>query len=61
MVRMSSLTSQPESTNSVASQSSSSGWLGKSPCRPKFSLVLTMPVPKSICQNRFTVTRAVSG
>ncbi len=54
-------TSQPRSTNSVASQSSSSGCDGHSPCEPKSSTVFTSPVPKYICQNRFTVTRAVSG
>ena len=37
-------------TNSVASQSSSSGWLGASPCEPKSSDVLTRPVPKYDCQ-----------
>ena len=55
------LTSQPERTNSVASQSSSSGWLGGSPWAPKSSTVFTSPVPKSICQSRLTATRAVSG
>ena len=47
--------------NSVASQSSSSGWTGNSPCAPKSSTVLTMPKPKYDCQKRFTATRAVSG
>ena len=61
MARCSALTSQPESMKVVASQSSSSGWLGYSPCSPKFSDVLTRPVPKYICQKRFTATRAVSG
>ncbi len=55
------LTSQPDRTNSVASQSSSSGWLGGSPWAPKSSTVFTSPVPKSICQSRLTATRAVSG
>ena len=45
----------------MASQSSSSGWLGHSPCAPKSSTVLTRPVPKNICQERLTATRAVSG
>ena len=53
MARCSALTSQPESMNVVASQSSSSGWLGYSPCSPKFSDVLTRPVPKYLCQKRF--------
>ena len=48
-------------TNSVASQSSSSGCEGGSPWRPKFSVVFTSPVPKCCCQSRFTATRAVSG
>ena len=52
------LTSQPVRMNSVASQSSSSGCEGHSPCAPKSSTVFTMPVPKYICQKRFTVTRA---
>ena len=55
------MTSQPDRTNSVASQSSSSGWLGGSPWAPKSSTVFTSPVPKSICQSRLTATRAVSG
>ena len=32
----------------MASQSSSSGWLGHSPCEPKFSAVLTRPMPKEL-------------
>src|SRR5262249_60636129 len=47
--------------NSVASQSSNSGWTGGSPCEPKSSAVLTMPWPKYICQKRLTVTREVNG
>ena len=54
-------TSHPLSTNRVASQSSNSGCTGQSPCDPKSSTVLTRPTPKSACQNRFTVTRDVSG
>ena len=54
-------TSQPVRMNSVASQSSNSGCEGHSPRVPKSSLVFTRPVPKNCCQNRFTVTRAVSG
>ena len=58
---MNRFTSQPSSRNCTASQSSSSGWLGGSPCEPKSSAVLTMPVPKTWSQNRLTATRAVSG
>src|SRR5262245_29953789 len=54
-------TSQPDSRNSVANQSSSSGWVGGCPCEPKSSLVLTMPVPNISCQYRLTVTRAIKG
>ena len=53
--------SQPERTNSVASQSSSSGWLGRSPCEPKSSVVLTSPSPKNICQCAIDGHAAVSG
>ena len=35
--------------------------MGGSPWVPKSSLVSTIPRPKISCQNRFTVTRAVSG
>ena len=59
--RCSAFTSQPVRTSSVASQSSSSGCDGGSPWTPKFSAVLTRPVPKWCCQIRLTVTRAVSG
>ena len=41
---------QPRSMNSAASQSSSSGCEGGSPCEPKSSDVLTRPVPNNICQ-----------
>ena len=41
-------TSQPDSRNSTASQSSSSGCDGASPCDPKSSAVFTMPVPKTL-------------
>ena len=47
--------------SSTASQSSNSGWLGNSPCVPNSSLVRTRPVPKICSQNRFAITRAVSG
>ena len=52
---------QPFSMNSTASQSSSSGWDGRSPWVPKSSLVSTRPRPKRASQRRFTVTRAVRG
>ena len=45
----------------VASQSSNSGCVGRSPRRPKSLGVATMPWPKWCCQSRFTITRAVSG
>ena len=61
MVVSMALTSQPLRTNSVASQSRSCGWVGGSPWVPKSSSVVTMPLPKSLAQRRFTVTRAVSG
>ena len=54
-------TSQPDSRNSTASQSSSSGCEGNSPLTPKSPAVRTRPVPNTSCQKRFTVTRAVSG
>jgi len=59
--RIIALTSQPVRTNSVASQSSSSGCEGRSPCVPKSSAVFTSPTPKTVCQYRLTATRAVSG
>ena len=49
------------STNSTASQSSSSGLLGHSACEPKFSEVFTRPIPKKRSQARLTQTRAVRG
>ena len=54
-------TSQPLSTNSQASQSSSSGWVGQAPCEPKSSSVVTSPWPKTSFQSRLTITRATSG
>ena len=52
---------QPRATNSVASQSSSSGWRRPSPIVPKSLGVATIPRPKWCCQRRLTITRAVSG
>src|SRR5258708_18945536 len=49
------------SMNSQASQSSSSGCDGASLCMPKSSGVLTIPLPKYVCHNRLTSTRAVVG
>ena len=45
----------------LASQSSSSGWLGRSPSRPKSLGVPTRPRPKWYCQTRLTITRVESG
>src|SRR5262245_10680775 len=55
------LTLQPRRTNSVASQSRSSGCDGLTPIFPKLLGVGTMPRPKCQCQIRLTMTRAVSG
>src|SRR5262245_26253670 len=56
-----SFTFHPVRINSVANQSRRSGCDGTSPWEPKSSKVLTIPVPKYICQNRFTATLAVNG
>src|SRR5262249_48796561 len=48
-------------TNSLASQSSSSGCVGGVPRLPKLLVERTMPRPKWCCQTRLTITRAVSG
>ena len=53
------LIDQPESMNSPASQSSSSGWVGGVPRRPKSDGVGTIGLPKWCCQMRLTITRAV--
>ena len=50
---------QPSCTKRVANQSSSSGWLGFSPRRPKSLAVATRPRPKWYCQMRLTITRVV--
>src|SRR5438045_3582604 len=47
--------------NALASQSSSSGWVGFSPFLPKSEGVPTIPLPKWYCQTRLTNTRAVNG
>ena len=47
--------------NSAASQSSSSGCVGHSPCEPRSSSAFDKPVPKNWRHRRLTKTRAVSG
>ena len=51
----------PRATNSLASQSSSSGCDGGVPWVPKSFSVSTRPRPKNCLPERLTVTRAVSG
>src|SRR6476646_7851604 len=46
--------------NQVASQSISSGCVGRAPILPKLLGVATSPLPKCCCQTRLTITRAVS-
>ena len=53
------LIDQPEATKSAASHSSSSGWVGGVPRRPKSEGVGTIGLPKWCCQIRLTITRAV--
>ncbi len=56
------LTSQPLSTNSLASQSSSSGWVGQAALRAEVvRRSSTSPWPKASFQSRLTMTRATSG
>ena len=55
------LTSQPVRTNSVASQSSSSGMRGRFALRAEVLGGLHQAGAEVVCQNRFTATRAVSG
>lgn len=50
-----------ESRNSEASESSSSGCVGHSPCEPRSSSTFDNPVPKYCRQVRLTNTRGVSG
>ena len=52
------LSRQPPRISSPASQSSSSGCVGRSPCVPKSLGVATIPRPKWCCQSRLTITRA---
>ena len=61
MSRWSSFTLQSRAMNSLASQSSSSGWVGSSPNRPKSFGVRTIPRPKWCWKIRFAITRAVNG
>ena len=60
-VRSSRFTSQPLSRSSAASQSSSSGCVGHSPCAPRSSTVRERPWPNASFKSRFARTRAVSG
>src|SRR5690348_8831589 len=55
------LTDQPRATNSAASQSSSSGWVGFFPVAPKLFGLPAMAWPKCQSQRRLTMTRGVSG
>ena len=55
------LTDHPLSMNHAANQSSRPGCDGRSPSRPKLSVVATNPRPKCQRHTRFTITRAVSG
>ena len=59
--RCSRLSLQPPRMNSSASQSSSSGCVGRSPSTPKSPGVSTSPRPKWCIQTRLTSTRATSG
>ena len=61
MSRCRRLSRQPFFMKSLASQSSSSGWLGFSPSLPKSPGVSTRPRPKWCSQKRLTSTRPVSG
>jgi len=56
--RTSAFISQPLAMNSTASQSSSSGWEGYSPCMPRSSTAADNPVPKNCFQSRLTNVRA---
>ena len=47
--------------NSAASQSSSSGCVGHSPCEPRSSSIFEMPCRRTARHTRLTKTRAVSG
>ena len=61
MVLMSFLRDQPFPTNSAATQSSNSRWLGRSPRTPKSFSVVTMPSPKRLAQISLATTRGVRG
>ena len=61
IARWSGLSRQPWATNSEASQSSSSGWVGASPCVPKLFGERTIPRPKWCWKTRLAITRAVRG
>src|SRR5438034_7125929 len=61
MRRWSAFILHPLRMNSVASQSSSSGWLGEVALNPKLSDVGARPTPKCHCQIRLTMRRAKTG
>ena len=61
IIRCRALVLQPSSSSRLASQSSSSGWLGGSARRPKSLGVRTRPDPKWCIQTRLTQTRLVKG
>src|SRR5262252_8568096 len=52
---------QPDSMNSAASQSSSSGCVGGAPLRPKSKTLGTIGLPKCLAQMWLTATRAGNG
>ena len=58
---MRALRDHPESTRRPASQSSNSGWVGRSPRTPKSSGVGTSPSPKSCIQMSLAMTRGGRG
>ena len=58
---ISAFTFQPESMNSRASQSSSSGWLRPFALHPEIVAGPHDSLPENCCQKRFTTTRDVRG
>ena len=61
MARWRALSRHPDRSSSPASQSRSSGWLGRPPLRPKSLGVATSPRPKWYCHTRLAITRAGRG
>ena len=61
MSRCSCLIDIPPSTKRDVRYSSSSGFVGRSPIKPKLLGVSTMPVPMCQRHTRLTMTRAVIG